>query len=162
MKIISMIIIIIRLNFIFIKHPISIGSILLIQTIISSLICRLILNSYLISYILFLIFIGGILILFIYISRIASNEKFYFSIKLIINNIIILIIIIMIIKNFEFSIFMFNNQLNIINDHREYMLCKLFIFPSGNITFLIIFYLLFSIIVVVNIVITKIAPLRRR
>lgn len=65
--------------FVFIKHPISLGRILLAQTITTCLTIGLININYWYSYILFIIIIGGLLILFIYITRIASNEKFKIS-----------------------------------------------------------------------------------
>nr|QJA16391.1 NADH dehydrogenase subunit 6 [Ips acuminatus] len=62
--------------FIFLKHPLTLGSILFLQTSLAALVSTYIfLNSWY-SYILFLIMIGGMLILFIYMTSIASNEKF--------------------------------------------------------------------------------------
>nr|UUG47482.1 NADH dehydrogenase subunit 6 [Ips hauseri]UUG47495.1 NADH dehydrogenase subunit 6 [Ips hauseri]UUG47508.1 NADH dehydrogenase subunit 6 [Ips hauseri] len=62
--------------FIFLKHPLTLGGILFIQTSLAALASNyLFLNSWY-SYILFLIMVGGMLILFIYMTSIASNEKF--------------------------------------------------------------------------------------
>nr|UJG10825.1 NADH dehydrogenase subunit 6 [Ips typographus]UUG47430.1 NADH dehydrogenase subunit 6 [Ips typographus]UUG47547.1 NADH dehydrogenase subunit 6 [Ips typographus] len=62
--------------FIFLKHPLSLGGILFTQTSLAALASSyLFMNSWY-SYILFLIMIGGMLILFIYMTSIASNEKF--------------------------------------------------------------------------------------
>ncbi len=143
------------------KHPLSIGSILLIQTIFARIICIFYINSYFFSYILFLIFIGGILILFIYISRIASNEKFYFSIKLLTLNMIIWILIITL-NIIRFKIDNVNKLLEINNLFDGFIIKKLYIFPSGIITILIVIYLLLTLIVVVNIVRIKLSPLRRK
>lgn len=60
-------------------HPLSIGIALLLQT---TLICScrgIIIPSFWFSYILFLIFLGGILVLFIYVTSLASNESFSLS-----------------------------------------------------------------------------------
>lgn len=143
------------------KHPLSIGLILLLQTIFSCIACRLILRSYLLSYILFLIFVGGILILFIYISRIASNEKFVFSIKLIFINLLFLLILIIFIGKIELRIIKSDDQIFEFNEFSSFILNKLYIFPYGNITLIMVIYLLFSIIVVVNIISLKSSPLRR-
>ncbi len=161
MKIIILITILLSLNFIFIKHPLSIGFILLLQTILSSILCWFNISSYIFSYILFLIFIGGILILFIYISRIASNEKFFFSIKLILINIILIFIIYkyFIIINLTKNII--STIINLINDQDILFINKIFSFPSGKIILIIVIYLLFTLIAIVNIVKLKIAPLRR-
>lgn len=161
MKIIISIMILLSINFTFMKHPLSIGSILLIQTILSSLICIFYINSYFFSYILFLVFIGGILILFIYISRIASNEKFYFSIKLLLLNIIIIIIIILF-NLIKFKINNINELLEINNLVDNFIIKKLYIFPSGIMTIIIIIYLLFTLIVIVNVIRIKLLPLRRK
>nr|YP_009630789.1 NADH dehydrogenase subunit 6 [Astictopterus jama]QBS14450.1 NADH dehydrogenase subunit 6 [Astictopterus jama] len=65
----------------FIKHPLSMGLLILIQTLFICLISGLIIHTYWFSYILFLTFLGGLLVLFIYISSIASNELFNMSLK---------------------------------------------------------------------------------
>nr|APX40405.1 NADH dehydrogenase subunit 6 [Batophila aerata] len=58
------------------KHPLTCGLILMIQTILTALIIGKINLNFWYSYIIFLIMIGGMLILFIYMTSIASNEKF--------------------------------------------------------------------------------------
>nr|AXS65688.1 NADH dehydrogenase subunit 6 [Staphylinoidea sp. 11 KM-2017] len=68
--------------FINLSHPLSMGLILLIQTINISLMISLINIQSWFSYIFFLIMVGGMLILFIYMTSIASNEKFKFSMKI--------------------------------------------------------------------------------
>nr|YP_010981240.1 NADH dehydrogenase subunit 6 [Mylabris sibirica]WOE90370.1 NADH dehydrogenase subunit 6 [Mylabris sibirica] len=65
--------------FIFMNHPLSLGLILLVQTIIISMISGQFCLNFWFSYILFLIMIGGLLILFIYMTSVASNEKFSIS-----------------------------------------------------------------------------------
>nr|BAN60017.1 NADH dehydrogenase subunit 6 [Chionoecetes japonicus pacificus] len=60
-------------------HPLSLGLTLLIQTVGISLNTGLSLYSFWFSYILFMIFLGGMLVLFIYVASLASNESFSFS-----------------------------------------------------------------------------------
>nr|YP_010191525.1 NADH dehydrogenase subunit 6 [Puliciphora borinquenensis]QZL38260.1 NADH dehydrogenase subunit 6 [Puliciphora borinquenensis] len=69
------------LAFIFtqLSHPLTMGLILLSQTLTITLITGLINESFWFSYTLFLVFIGGMLILFIYVTTLASNEMFSFS-----------------------------------------------------------------------------------
>lgn len=55
------------------------GIILIIQTLLFAILRGLLLSSYWYSYILILVFLGGLLILFVYVSSIASNEKLNFS-----------------------------------------------------------------------------------
>nr|YP_009429422.1 NADH dehydrogenase subunit 6 [Xenograpsus ngatama]ASW34551.1 NADH dehydrogenase subunit 6 [Xenograpsus ngatama] len=61
------------------QHPLAMGLLLLIQTLLISVTAGLSMYSFWVSYILFLIFLGGMLILFIYIASLASNEMFYFK-----------------------------------------------------------------------------------
>nr|ALO76750.1 NADH deshydrogenase subunit 6 [Strongylium suspicax] len=64
------------------KHPLSMGMILLIQTTLISMITSSLNQNSWFSYILFLIMIGGMLILFMYMTSVASNEKFKMNNKL--------------------------------------------------------------------------------
>nr|YP_010535880.1 NADH dehydrogenase subunit 6 [Crypsis chinensis]UYB79092.1 NADH dehydrogenase subunit 6 [Crypsis chinensis] len=60
----------------FSKHPMYMGMILLIQTMMTSAMTGFMNNDFWYSYILFLIMIGGVLVMFMYMTSIASNEKF--------------------------------------------------------------------------------------
>nr|WAX39126.1 NADH dehydrogenase subunit 6 [Anaplecta sp. 1 ZQW-2020] len=64
------------------KHPLAMGLTLLMQTMMTCLISGLMLKTFWFSYILFLIFLGGMLVLFIYVTTLASNEMFKFSTKM--------------------------------------------------------------------------------
>nr|YP_010464246.1 NADH dehydrogenase subunit 6 [Borboresthes tibialis]UUL71623.1 NADH dehydrogenase subunit 6 [Borboresthes tibialis] len=68
--------------FISMKHPLSAGGILLLQTVLISLMSGNLFQNFWFSYVLFLIMIGGMLILFMYMTSIASNEKFKTDFKL--------------------------------------------------------------------------------
>nr|YP_010626191.1 NADH dehydrogenase subunit 6 [Problepsis superans]WBK14690.1 NADH dehydrogenase subunit 6 [Problepsis superans] len=82
----------------FLTNPISMGLMILIQTILICMLMGMLIKTYWFSYILFLTFLGGLLVLFIYVSSIASNEMFNFSIK---NKMFIMIMILtLIIMNF--------------------------------------------------------------
>nr|QXG82682.1 NADH dehydrogenase subunit 6 [Alleculinae sp. BMNH 1042437] len=74
----------ITLMFMMMKHPLSMGLMLLMQTITVSLISGNMTQNFWFSYILFLIMIGGMLILFMYMTSIASNEKFKMNMKIMI------------------------------------------------------------------------------
>jgi len=67
------------------SHPIIIIILTIAQTLTICLIIWMAQPSAWFAYILFLIFIGGIIVLFIYITSLASNEKF--ELKLITNQI---------------------------------------------------------------------------
>nr|QXX99625.1 NADH dehydrogenase subunit 6 [Graphium xenocles] len=66
----------------FINHPLSMGLMILIQTMLTCILSGMLISSYWFSYILFLVFLGGLLVLFIYVSSIASNELFSYSFTL--------------------------------------------------------------------------------
>nr|YP_009114559.1 NADH dehydrogenase subunit 6 [Homologenus malayensis]AIB52337.1 NADH dehydrogenase subunit 6 [Homologenus malayensis] len=59
-------------------HPLSMGLILLLQTVLVCASSGMTSSSFWFSYILFLIFLGGMMVLFIYIASLASNKKFKF------------------------------------------------------------------------------------
>nr|QIT06480.1 NADH dehydrogenase subunit 6 [Novacerus sp. FZ-2019] len=63
-------------TFMFLSHPISLMLLIIFQTMAVCLMAWLMISSSYLSYILFLIFMGGLMVLFIYISSLASNEKF--------------------------------------------------------------------------------------
>lgn len=62
--------------FISLSHPIALGLSLIIHTLLVRAATGLAGGHYWFSYILFLVFLGGVLVLFIYITSLASNEKF--------------------------------------------------------------------------------------
>nr|YP_010586560.1 NADH dehydrogenase subunit 6 [Rhyacophila quadrifida]UZZ44374.1 NADH dehydrogenase subunit 6 [Rhyacophila quadrifida] len=64
---------------IFMNNPLSMGILVMIQTLMISLIFFLSNYSSWFAYILFLTFLGGLLILFIYTTSFSSNEKFNFN-----------------------------------------------------------------------------------
>jgi len=123
------------------------------RLIICILIILIIKNSW-IAYVLFLIFLGGIIILFVYICRLVANETFGKKIKT--NKIIITIIICIIIvvisdphklnNNIDFKIFFF----------------KIFNKTLIRITIILIVYLLLVLIIVVKNTSLYIGPLRTK
>lgn len=155
--------------FLWINHPITIGLILLIQTILNCLLTGFIAKTFWFSYILFLIFIGGMLILFIYIASLASNEKIKFNklinMKLGVLRIILFLILIFYDKyyliNFINNIesINFSNITTIINEN-YLSLSKIYDTPNNYIIILIINYLLLTLIVIVKITNLFQGPLR--
>nr|YP_004021888.1 NADH dehydrogenase subunit 6 [Exorista sorbillans]ADO85319.1 NADH dehydrogenase subunit 6 [Exorista sorbillans] len=141
-------------------HPLAMGLTLLIQTIFVCMLTGLIAKSFWYSYILFLIFLGGMLVLFIYVTSLASNEMFNLSIKLTLFSsfiFIFMLILSFIIDKTSFSLFLMNNDMqSIINMNSYFMenslsLNKLYNFPTNFITILLMNYLLITLIVIVKI-----------
>nr|YP_010827557.1 NADH dehydrogenase subunit 6 [Callibia diana]WFD61153.1 NADH dehydrogenase subunit 6 [Callibia diana] len=150
--------------FLFLNHPLSMGFILLLQTILICLISGLMSTSFWFSYILLLIYLGGMLVLFMYITSLASNELFLYT-----NTMIVPIIMLPII----FTIFQylminyFNNsnenmELNHnINMYINNFLIKIYNSPINIMTILIATYLFLTLIAVVKIINIFKGPMRQ-
>nr|AND96730.1 NADH deshydrogenase subunit 6 [Onthophagus rhinolophus] len=141
-----------------IKHPLSMGVLLLIQTINLSLYMGYMNLNYWYSYILFLIMIGGMLVLFIYMTSVASNEKFLPSMKMFMFFISIMltyILISMLIDPFYLSI-----NFNFMNQNNNLSLNKFFNFPNLMIMYMLILYLLITLFAIVKITNFKKGSLR--
>nr|YP_010004129.1 NADH dehydrogenase subunit 6 [Prioneris clemanthe]QNR01235.1 NADH dehydrogenase subunit 6 [Prioneris clemanthe] len=163
------IMIFISLFMFFINHPLAMGMLILIQTMFVSLLMGLYLNTYWFSYILFLIFMGGLLVLFIYVSSIASNELIKFSFKLKFSLLIWILIYSIIIfnyKNFFLKDLFFNNEMNIFNQYflflNEYKinLSKLYDKQTFLLTMMLIIYLFITLIAVIKITNIFFGPFR--
>jgi len=150
--------------FVFIKHPIRLGRILLAQTISTCLTIGIININYWYSYILFIIIIGGLLILFIYITRIASNEKFKISnILIFLFFIVIRLIIFTLLIDFYFLNYP-NFSFTIINLNTSFIPLfsnKYINFPLNIIFIFTIFYLLICLIARVKICSIYKGPIRQ-
>uniref|UniRef100_A0AAU6QFQ0 NADH-ubiquinone oxidoreductase chain 6 n=1 Tax=Nepsalus decorosus TaxID=2950595 RepID=A0AAU6QFQ0_9NEOP len=160
--------IIMSLNFTQMKHPLAMGLTLLLQTIIISLTCGLYTYTYWFAYILFLIMLGGMLVLFIYVTSLASNELFSFSILNLMLSILLLSITMMIIFFMDKTMLLLNNMemmkfyTNNLFMENELSLNKLYNNPTTNITLMMMNYLLLTLIVIVKIVNINYGPLRQK
>lgn len=158
-----------RIIFTQIIHPLAIGLILLIQTLLICLITGLLTKRFWFSYILFLIFLGGILVLFIYVTSLASNEIFRISTKLILISLIFIFssfFIFYFLDKTSISIFINNIEIESIINYSSYFLenslslNKLYNYPTNLITILLINYLLITLIAIVKITKLFYGPLR--
>nr|QID48515.1 NADH dehydrogenase subunit 6 [Bolivaritettix sikkinensis] len=73
------------------KQPMNMIIIILIQTVITTFLMSITMKSSWFNYILMIIFIGGMMVLFTYITSIAPNEKNYNKINLMSSTIMILL-----------------------------------------------------------------------
>nr|ALO70701.1 NADH deshydrogenase subunit 6 [Medon apicalis] len=149
--------------FFLMNHPLSMGMILLSQTIMTSLISGMLYMNFWFSYILFLIMIGGMLVLFIYMTSIASNEIFKFSMKIMIMMSMLMMLTMFMIYYMD----IFNNTyLNLnntmIENYMNLSLNKFINYPSNFILFLMIIYLFITLIAVVKITNMNSGPLRQK
>nr|WGL39506.1 NADH dehydrogenase subunit 6 [Typhlodessus monteithi] len=158
--------------FLFMNHPMSMGFTLMIQTVLISLITSMYSYSFWFSYILFLIMIGGMLILFMYMTSLASNEKFKFSLNSMILMLMILLLnMLMFLMIDKMSMYMmfktFNmNEMinNIISFKNENILTLNMMYNNPNfmITILLINYLFLTLIMVVKITKSNSGSLRQK
>nr|YP_010954703.1 NADH dehydrogenase subunit 6 [Dorcus hopei]AWX65983.1 NADH dehydrogenase subunit 6 [Dorcus hopei]WMW30088.1 NADH dehydrogenase subunit 6 [Dorcus hopei] len=144
------------------KHPLSMGMLLLIQSIIITLITGWMNLTFWYSYILLLIMIGGMLVLFMYMTSVASNEKFKYSSPLAI--MISLAILPLFTASFLFDQW-FTNSSNLMSENLKLIfsllsLNKFLNFPAIMISIMLIIYLLITLIVVIKISSFKQGPLR--
>nr|YP_010582945.1 NADH dehydrogenase subunit 6 [Thampoa tiani]UGN61391.1 NADH dehydrogenase subunit 6 [Thampoa tiani] len=139
------------------KTPMSLGLILMTQTITVIIFMNSVLYSSWFPMITFMMMIGGLLIMFMYMSSIASNEKF----KIKINLAIILIIMFMI--NDEMMI---ETQINEIQEmetssNLNFSLTSIFNNKSMLLTIMLVLYLLLTMISITKMVKHHMGPLRK-
>nr|UFZ12992.1 NADH dehydrogenase subunit 6 [Protohermes flavinervus] len=168
MQLIILINFIITWNFTQVNHPLAMGLILLLQTILICLTSGMLVQTFWFSYILFLIMLGGMLILFIYMTSLASNELFSISMKTLIINLMLFSIFFMIFFTDSFSwisnmlnldMMMMKNSLTSTENSSE--LLKLYNFPTMNLTLLLINYLFLTLIIIVKMTNIFFGPLRQ-
>nr|WES82319.1 NADH dehydrogenase subunit 6 [Glyptotermes angustus] len=145
------------------KHPLAMGMMLLMQTVMTCLISGLMHQSYWFQYILFMVFVGGMLVLFIYVTSLASNEMFSLSTKMMMAATIMMIPT-MILMNKGWT--MLNSKEN--TNHEMMMMneistmtSKLYNQPNGTMTIMMALYLFLTLIVVVKITNISKGPLRQ-
>nr|YP_010177577.1 NADH dehydrogenase subunit 6 [Aporia largeteaui]QST15302.1 NADH dehydrogenase subunit 6 [Aporia largeteaui] len=155
----------------FINHPLMMGLLILSQTMMLSLLMGMYINTYWFSYILFLIFLGGLLVLFIYVSSIASNEMIKFLTKFKLNLILLTMMMMMIFftiikyKNIIFIDY-YNNEMNNFNQYFLFFneskinLSKLYDKQTFMLITMIIIYLFITLIAVIKITNIFFGPLR--
>nr|YP_009231565.1 NADH dehydrogenase subunit 6 [Dixella aestivalis]ALZ48586.1 NADH dehydrogenase subunit 6 [Dixella aestivalis] len=152
------------------KHPLAMGMMLLIQTLLICLITGMMSNTFWFSYVLFLTFLGGMLVLFIYVTSLASNEMFSLSMKITMMFFFILMITafmtLIMDKSLIYSYFN-NNEMNSITQKTSFIqensiiLNKLYNYPTNLINLLMMNYLFLTLIAVVKITNIFYGPLRQ-
>nr|YP_010545948.1 NADH dehydrogenase subunit 6 [Triplax ainonia]UYG49583.1 NADH dehydrogenase subunit 6 [Triplax ainonia] len=157
---------ILSMIFMFLKHPLSFGGILLMQAFMVSVNSGLLMFNYWYSYILFLIMIGGMLILFLYMTSIASNEKFYFSTKLFLSMLMISLFILILFWFLNLNDLSLNmSEDNLISNQMPSLSLNTVKYVSYSNIFIfmiLISYLFITLIAVVKITGTTFGPLRQK
>nr|ALO77082.1 NADH deshydrogenase subunit 6 [Hybosorus sp. HYB02]ALO77327.1 NADH deshydrogenase subunit 6 [Hybosorus sp. HYB01] len=149
-------------SLVFLTHPLSMGLILMIQTILTSVVLGFFNLNFWYSYILYLVMIGGMLVLFIYMTSVASNEKFKFSRKLVITLSLLLMIIFSLAFMDPFLFNMNNLQIETLSTSLPFQLSlnKFVTYPLISIMAMLIIYLFITLVAVVKIVNLNSGPLR--
>nr|AFI23484.1 NADH dehydrogenase subunit 6 [Cimex lectularius] len=157
--IIMIIMMLISIYFIKSKHPLSMGITLIFQSICISMLTGMI-SSFLFSYIMMMIMLSGMLVLFMYMSNVASNEKFYMTSK---NSLLILLIPLLMMKQ---DSIMYNLHNYKTNSTMKYdistSLSKLFSSEMVPLIMMMVLYLFFTMIVISSIVNIHEGPMRSK
>nr|YP_010758094.1 NADH dehydrogenase subunit 6 [Wormaldia spinosa]WEU80099.1 NADH dehydrogenase subunit 6 [Wormaldia spinosa] len=158
---------IINFLFIYLTHPMSMGMIILIQMLLSIVLMNFFLQMFWFSYMLFLMLIGGMLILFMYMCSISSNNIIFISPKM------MLFLLNSIPLNFFICLLMSNNEYlnhNLLTNMKSFteinslslnFLSKMFNDYSSFMTFFLILYLFILMILVNKITNFNVGPLRK-
>nr|AYR05237.1 NADH dehydrogenase subunit 6 [Coleoptera sp. ACP-2013] len=146
------------LIFITIEHPLMTMLTLILFSLVTSLITGTLLSSFWFSYMLFLIMVGGMLIIFVYMTSVASNEKFMVKYKF--YNLIFLAPLLSMYMYINYK--NYNNSTNLKIDSYQFMITKFFMFPYFMMIILLIVYLLITLIAVVKITRFNMGPLRQK
>nr|YP_009732611.1 NADH dehydrogenase subunit 6 [Pyrausta despicata]QHS71330.1 NADH dehydrogenase subunit 6 [Pyrausta despicata] len=156
----------------FLNNPLSMGLMILLQTLFTCMISGMIIKTYWFSYILFLTFMGGLLVLFIYVSSIASNEmfkiSFWLNMYLFLNILLIMSLSILLMKNLFWMNFNINNlEMNkffnvylFFNNENKINLSKLYNNQTFLMMIMLIIYLFITLIAIIKITNIFYGPLR--
>nr|QXT44112.1 NADH dehydrogenase subunit 6 [Alyscotermes sp. CAM159] len=142
------------------KHPLAMGMMLLMQTTMVCIISGTMYSSFWFSYILFMIMIGGMLVLFMYMTSLASNEMFSPS-----NKMMSITLMMMLPLMFMMPNVINNKEMNMHNSMMENDILTsttvMYNQMMGTMTTLLVLYMLMTLIVVVNIINVSKGPLRQ-
>nr|YP_010835921.1 NADH dehydrogenase subunit 6 [Apphia sp. 1 SJ-2023a]WGC89440.1 NADH dehydrogenase subunit 6 [Apphia sp. 1 SJ-2023a] len=150
--------IIISMMIVWLKNPMSMGIMLLLQTSMTIFFMNKILVSSWFTMITFLMMIGGLLIIITYMSSVSSNEKFSLNMNL---TFLAMMILIIMDETMEYQINE-NQEMIFINSFEQMSMIKLYNNKSFMLTILMVNYLLLTMIVITKIVKHYKGPLRSK
>nr|AQP27521.1 NADH dehydrogenase subunit 6 [Procapritermes sp. C TB-2017] len=142
------------------KHPLAMGLMLLLQTTMVCIISGTMYSTFWFSYILFMIMIGGMLVLFMYMTSLASNEMFSPS-----NKMLMLMLMTMPMLLYVMPTVTNNKEMNMHETMMENEITTtttvMYNQMMGTMTTLLVLYMLLTLIVIVNIINVSQGPLRQ-
>nr|AHA52449.1 NADH dehydrogenase subunit 6 [Histeromerus sp. QL-2013] len=150
-------------------HPLTLSMLLVLYTIINSFKIIILNSSYWYSYILFLVMIGGLMILFMYFTSLAMNQLFYFNLSynlyMFIKIIIMIMILVLYLSYFDLMNYLLMNYLDIFNYMNMNMIYiefkNLMMDYSMDLNLFMIIYLFFTMICSVMICLKFMLPMRQ-
>uniref|UniRef100_A0A977P9K5 NADH-ubiquinone oxidoreductase chain 6 n=1 Tax=Coccotorus chaoi TaxID=2978103 RepID=A0A977P9K5_9CUCU len=152
--------------FMIMNHPLSLGCILFIQTILICLYSSIFYFNYWFSYIIFLSMVGGLLVMFIYMTSLASNEKFSMPKSMMIFSTLMILMastsLIFIDNFYSFLVYSSFNNLSQLLNLNNLSLAKYFNYPYMQMMIFLMFYLLITLIAVVKIIDKSLGTLRQK
>nr|QKY63769.1 NADH dehydrogenase subunit 6 [Dipetalogaster maximus] len=162
---ISLISITTSITFLLTKHPLSMGLTLIIQTIMVAMMTGLMINMFWFSYILIISMLSGMLVLFIYMASVASNEKFHttwsmalYMLPLTISSVILFFMV----DQLETESMWSTMKKNTLGAEQLISLNKLFNLNNMSITLLLVSYLFLTMIAVTYVSNIYEGPLRMK
>nr|YP_010026300.1 NADH dehydrogenase subunit 6 [Leptestheria brevirostris]QOQ37314.1 NADH dehydrogenase subunit 6 [Leptestheria brevirostris] len=148
------------LTFGFLSHPLAMALNLFLQTGFFCMLMGSFHGNYWLSYLLFLVFLGGLLIVFAYVSTLASNEKFTPSINyalLAISGLGVLLLLYQ--PSLGSTLSSSNSLFSASKAAPESFSADLYSFSSSSLLYLVV-YLLFCLLIVVRVSRLEEGPLR--
>nr|YP_010036059.1 NADH dehydrogenase subunit 6 [Uvaroviola multispinosa]QQQ88967.1 NADH dehydrogenase subunit 6 [Uvaroviola multispinosa] len=158
-----------NINFIKMNHPMLLMIMIIIQTLLISVMMGSMMESFWLSYILFLTFIGGMMVLFIYITSISSNEMFNIKSTSMIFLMIMMLITMIVIYSTEKIMFTeiikntetMNMKYTMNFQEMTMSLTKMYNNPTLIITIMMMIYLFIALLAVVKINNINQGPIRK-
>nr|ARH10742.1 NADH dehydrogenase subunit 6 [Chaetosiphella stipae] len=152
---------IISMMFMSMKSPLSSNLLILIQSIMLTMMINLINKTSWIAFMLIILYIGGLMIIFLYISSIAFNEiNFNKNFMSMFIKMTLIYILIMMIKN-NLILENFNYENNYIFEDNFYLL-NMFFIPNYYMIYFIIMILFFMLILIIWMLKNNKGPIRQK
>jgi len=138
---------------VYINHPISLGFILIFYALATGLLSFILRNSWF-FYLLVLVFLGGVIILIIYIRTLSANEKFFVT-----NSGLPLLFIVLLSSIMGFY---YRSSKTVSITVKNCIISNVYEQSNSRLTIMLILYLLLTILCVVKLVKFEKGPLVRR
>nr|UAT98627.1 NADH dehydrogenase subunit 6 [Pyrops spinolae] len=148
----------------FLKHPLSMGFMLMVQTATLCAYQSTMASTPWYLYVLFLTTVGGLMIMFMYMASIASNEKFNLSIKMTMMWMVMGMMMILLTNTdltMEHIYKMTETKLQMTEMSEEKSTSKFFMMNKMNITMTMMMILIMTMVSVTNISSTFEGPLKK-